>query len=266
MSIETVRLPVQYSCYFSRSRAGEQFIAEHAVGYLVSGTLELNDGRQKQLFREGDLYFCRRNNLNKYTKNPPEHGEFRSVSIFFDQEMLRAFSLEYGYTSEQQVVSPVVQRLPSDSVLGHYMNALRTYEPVLQQAGAEGLLAVKQKEAVLLLLQLRPELQHILFDFSEPGKIDLEAFMNRNYHFNVELKRFAYLTGRSLSTFKRDFEKIFRITPSRWLLQKRLQEAYYLIKEKGKAVSDVYLDVGFEDLSHFSFAFKKEFGIAPSYL
>lgn len=75
----------------------------------------------------------------------------------------------------------------------------------------------------------------------------------KNFHFNVQLKRFAYLTGRSLSTFKRDFEKIFHITPSRWLTAHRLKEAYYFIREKGKLPSDVYLDVCFEDLSHFSF-------------
>jgi AraC-like DNA-binding protein len=88
--------------------------------------------------------------------------------------------------------------------------------------------------------------------------------MLKNYHFNVELQRFAYLTGRSLSTFKRDFEKIFHVTPSRWLVQKRLEEAYHLIRDEGKAPSDVYLEVGFEDLSHFSFAFKKKYGLAPS--
>ncbi|MGZ3946425.1 MAG: helix-turn-helix domain-containing protein, partial [Mucilaginibacter sp.] len=99
---------------------------------------------------------------------------------------------------------------------------------------------------------------------SEPGKIDLEAFMNKNFHFNVGLDRFAYLTGRSLATFKRDFEKLFSITPSRWLQQRRLQEAHYLIKEKGRTASDIYLDLGFEDLSHFSFAFKKLYGLAPS--
>ena len=43
-----------------------------------------------------------------------------------------------------------------------------------------------------------------------------------------------------------------------------LQAAYYLIKEKGKAPSEAYLEVGFEDLSHFSFAFKKKYGVAPS--
>jgi AraC-like DNA-binding protein len=90
--------------------------------------------------------------------------------------------------------------------------------------------------------------------------------MIRHFAFNVEMKQFAYLTGRSLATFKRDFEKIFHTSPGRWLQQKRLAQAYYLIKEKGEKPSDVYLEVGFEDLSHFSFAFKKEFGKAPSLL
>ena len=135
-----------------------------------------------------------------------------------------------------------------------------------EQAENTRLQELKLKEAILILLQVNPELKDVLFDFSEPGKIDLEGFMNKNFHFNVQLKRFAYLTGRSLATFKRDFDKVFNSSPNRWLQQKRLQEAYYLIKEKGKAVSEVYLEMGFEDLSHFSFAFKKKYGVAPSKL
>jgi AraC-like DNA-binding protein len=230
---------------------------------VVSGVYELNDGVKTTTFNPGDIYFCSRNSLAKYAKYPEEGGEFRSVSIFFDQEMLRRFSLEFGAVAAQHVPSPAYLKLHSP-VLAGYMDSLRAFEELFKHEGNENLLAVKQKEAILILLKANPELKNVLFDFSEPGKIDLEAFMNRNYHFNVALQRFAYLTGRSLSTFKRDFERIFQITPSRWLLKRRLQEAYYLIKEQKKPASDVYLDVGFEDLSHFSFAFKKQYGIAPS--
>jgi len=59
------------------------------------------------------------------------------------------------------------------------------------------------------------------------------------------------MTGRSLSAFKRDFKAIFNETPGRWLIQKRLQEAYFLIDKKNKKASEIYLDLGFEDLSHF---------------
>ena len=86
----------------------------------------------------------------------------------------------------------------------------------------------------------------------------------RNYKFNVTLERFAFLTGRSLSAFKREFQQTFNNTPGSWLMEKRLREAHFQITQKGQKPSDIYLDLGFEDLSHFSFAFKKLFGHAPS--
>ena len=78
------------------------------------------------------------------------------------------------------------------------------------------------------------------------------------------MERFAYLTGRSLSAFKRDFKTVFNETPNHWLVQKRLQEAYFLIDKQHKKASEIYLDLGFEDLSHFSLAFKKLFGVRPT--
>ena len=56
------------------------------------------------------------------------------------------------------------------------------------------------------------------------------------------------------------------MAPQRWLLEKRLEQSHYLITEKKQNPSSVYLDVGFENLSHFSFAFKKFFGYNPSSL
>lgn len=87
--------------------------------------------------------------------------------------------------------------------------------------------------------------------------------MQQNYIFNLPLQRFAYLTGRSLSTFQRDFLKIFETTPQRWLTQKRLELAHYLIEDKKMKPSEAYIEAGFENLSHFSRAFKAEFGYNP---
>jgi AraC-like DNA-binding protein len=96
-----------------------------------------------------------------------------------------------------------------------------------------------------------------------PGKLDLVGFMERNFIFNLPLEKFARLTGRSLSTFGRDFKKIFQTTPEKWLTQKRLEFAHYQIREKKRKPVDVYLEAGFVDLSHFSYAFKKRFGYSP---
>jgi len=153
---------------------------------------------------------------------------------------------------ENDLVPKFIQSLSS------YYNSSGTFD----QAFAD----VKREELLLILLRAQPELAGLFFDYGIPEKINLEEFMNRNYKFNVSLERFAYLTGRSLSAFKRDFKTIFNETPNRWLVQKRLQEAYFLIDNKNKKPSEIYLDLGFEDLSHFSYAFKKLFGLPPTEL
>ncbi|TLV00907.1 helix-turn-helix domain-containing protein [Dyadobacter luticola] len=254
---------IVFSCYHSRSREGEQFVGEHVLTYQISGTLVLIDGHKTYISNPGDFRFTKRNNLVKFSKYPPEGGEFKSLSVHIDQETLRKFSLDYEYHIEPHQEKNAVIELPPHKLLKSYMDSLLPYYES-DKTPNQQLVALKLREAILVLLQSYPEIKETLFDFSEPGKIDLEGFMNKHFHFNVQLKRFAYLTGRSLATFKRDFEKIFHISPSRWLVQRRLEEAYYLIKEKGKAPSDVYLEIGFEDLSHFSFAFKKAYGVAPS--
>lgn len=254
---------IVYSCYDQRYREGEHFVPEHTLSYQITGSLILNDGNKEYLSNDGSFRLIRRNQLLKFTKLPPENGEFKSLTVYLNQQTLKNFSLEYGITAEQERNDKSVLDVKTNALTKNYINSLLDYHQT-NNFDNEQLTQLKLKEGILIILQTNPELKNCLFDFNEPHKIDLEAFMNKNYHFNVHLERFAYLTGRSLATFKRDFEKLFHTTPGRWLQQKRLQEAHYLITKKGKSASDVYLDLGFEDLSHFSYAFKKKFGEAPS--
>lgn len=121
-------------------------------------------------------------------------------------------------------------------------------------------------EAISILRTLDNEIDDVLANFEEPGKISLTDYMERNFIFNLPMEKFGYLTGRSLTTFKRDFKKAFTMTPQRWLTQKRLELAHYLFTEKKKRPVDVCYEVGFENLSHFSFSFKKQFGYGPAEL
>ena len=127
----------------------------------------------------------------------------------------------------------------------------------------EDLASLKITEAISILRMIDPGVDCVLANFDLPGKIDLVSFMQRNFMFNMSLEKLGYLTGRSLSTFNRDFKKLFHTTPQKWLTDKRLELAHYQLLEKRKKPTEVYLEVGFEDLSHFSFSFKKKYGVSP---
>ncbi len=255
---------IVYSCYHKVSRKGENFVAQHTISYQMSGSFVLADNKDKYIANPGDFHLIRKNQLVKFAKIPPPNGTCESLNIYLSDENLKNFAQEYQLQSEHVTKANVLVKIDVNSVLENFIASLRTL--LTSNLNTKSLTDLKIKELLLILLQTKPELKNILFDFSEPHKIDLEAFMNQNYRYNVNLERFARLTGRSLATFKRDFEKIFQTSPHQWMLKKRLDEAHYLLKEEKKSASDIFVDLGFEDLSHFSSAFKKQFGYSPKSL
>jgi AraC family transcriptional regulator, exoenzyme S synthesis regulatory protein ExsA len=251
------------SCYYKKSVKGENIVSRHAFAYQISGSLIVQDGRGKVIFQPGDFRFNVRNKLAKFAKQPGSTEAFRSLSLQFDEETLREFADEHYLIAEGTPNIPPSFQLKKHPLLQNFVDSLQQSLPYFTE-GNDELVKVKLKEALIVLLKVQPELKDILFDFQTPGKVNLKAFMEEHFRFNLSLARFAYLTGRSISAFKRDFEKAYHRTPAKWLQNKRLDEAYYLLKEKKYKTSDVYAEVGFEDLSHFSFIFKKHFGINPS--
>jgi len=232
--------------------------------YLVAGSMTVYDGSKEYRLNPGDCGMGRRNHLARYTKQS-ENGDFRKIYIIFEQEFLKEFNETYRYVVDEKKITDTVIKLGNNELISNFIQSLMPY--FNEKGVIDGVfLSVKRSELLLVLLKTNPELANILFDFSSPEKIDLEKFMNTNFRFNVSTERFAYLTGRSLSAFKRDFKEIFNIPPGHWLLQKRLEEAYYLINKRQKKPSEIYLELGFEDFSHFSFAFKKRYGVSPTKL
>jgi len=254
-----------YSCVDKKQRGNEQFVSEHALGYIISGETHLITAEGTKVFAAGSLGLVRRNQLLKSVKVPPPDGEFKSLNIFIDQGFLRRYSAEHKIEVSEKYIGEYLKILPPDPFLKGYFDSLVPYFDHPEQLKST-LAEIKTNEAIELLLRLQPDLKYFLFDFSEPYKIDLEAYMNKNYMYNVPITQFAKLTGRSLAAFKRDFTNVFKTSPNYWLQQRRLSEAYFLIKDKGKKPSDIYLDLGFENFSHFSFSFKNTFGVAPSRL
>lgn len=252
------------SCYIGPLISPEQFIAEHFFLYLAKGTMNGFDGNKHHVLKSGEYCFVRKNHLARYNKEK-SGNEFEKVIIIFDEVFLKKFQAMHKIATEKPTSTDVFLRLKENELIPNFIRSLMPY---YNRTGKieETFADLKREELLLILLKLQPELSGILFDFGKPEKINLKEFINRNYKFNVSLERLAFMTGRSLSAFKRDFKEIFNEAPNRWLIQKRLQEAHFLIEKKNKKPSDIYLELGFEDLSHFSFAFKKEFGMSPTEL
>lgn len=207
-----------------------------------------------------------KNQLGTITKTPLPGGNYETIVISLQEDLLRKIVLEEKLEADQKYVGPPNILIPSNEFLQGYFQSIVPYARSSGATMTDAMGILKVKEGVKLLLLALPALRNFLFDFSEPYKIDLGRFMLSNFHFNVPVGKFAQLTGRSLAAFKRDFQKTFGSPPRQWLQDRRLTEAKHLIETKHQKPSAIYLDLGFESLSHFSHSFKKKFGVAPTEL
>ncbi len=256
---------VIFYSYLSTERKDKVcFWANHALVMMVSRQFSLETSGQSISIKAGEMLLIGKNQLGTLTKTPLPGENYESIVISLQEDLLRKIVLEEKITANGRYTGPPNIQVPSNTFLQGFFQSIMPYARGATETLSEDMGILKIKEAVKLLLHTLPVLRNFLFDFSEPHKIDLERFMVSNYHFNVPVEKFAQLTGRSLAGFKRDFHKTFNMPPRHWLQEKRLNEARHLIETKHQKPSAIYLDLGFESLSHFSNSFKKKFGKAPT--
>ncbi|RMZ58618.1 AraC family transcriptional regulator [Chryseobacterium nematophagum] len=261
--IKYITPDIKLSTYEDKLFKTENVFEFHMLVWFISGETKIIQADKSYLFKAGDTFLIPRNHLATIINYPKNGLPHKAVVMHLTKERLKEYYSNIEVTQKKLSGESKIYSFNKHPLLESCLASLIPYFEI-KETFPDHIASLKITEAISILREIDESVDNLLADFEEPGKIDLVHFMEKNYMFNMPLERFGYLTGRSLSTFNRDFRKVFETTPQRWLTQKRLQLAYYHLTEKHKKPSDVFLEVGFEDLSHFSYAFKKQYGFSPS--
>lgn len=254
------------SCFSAYSEKCIHATPDHTLVYLYSGEQVIEDGDKKIIVNPGECTFIRRDHRIEMFKNSRGEELYKGISLTFNRNALRDF-----YNKMDKSGIPKKIAIPDENVfkisprpdIASLFESLTPYFDSNVKP-TESVIQLKLQEGIYSLLNTAEIFYPILFDFNEPWKIDILKFLNDNYMDELTMEEIASYTGRSLATFKRDFKKISTLTPQKWLIKKRLEVAYVKLKNEGKKVQEVYVEVGFKNPSHFSTAFKKQYGIAPT--
>jgi AraC-like DNA-binding protein len=255
------------SCFSDNALSCVSTIQEHYLAYIYSGELALTERGKITRLHSGECAFIRKDNQVGMTKQPKNGKQFKSIFLRFPRKFLREF---YQTLDKSQLPKDArrhkvsLQKLPANRP--DIQSLFESMTPYFDSPipPTDELLKLKMTEGVYILLNTDTNIYASLFDFVEPWKIDILDFMNENYMYNLSVKEIASYTGRSLASFKRDFKKISPLSPEKWVIEKRLKVAHDKISKENKKASDVYLELGFKSLSHFSTAFKRQYGFPPT--
>jgi AraC-like DNA-binding protein len=254
------------SCFSDYSEKCVHATPEHVLLYLYSGEQVIEDRNKKITIKAGECAFIRRNHRLMMYKNSKGDQLYKGISLTFNRSTLREFYSKLHKSDLPKKVATSDKNVFLIEPRADIISLFQSLNPYFDDnvKPGEGVANLKLQEGIYALLNNSDVFFPILFDFTEPWKIDILEFLSDNYMDDLTMEQIAAYTGRSLATFKRDFQKISKLSPQKWLIKKRLEAAYVKLKEEGKKVQEVYVEVGFKNPSHFSTAFKKQYGFPPT--
>ena len=240
----------------------------HTLIYLYGGELIVEENNKQTKIHRGQCIFIRKDNRILLTKRARGEEQFKAIFMHLTRDLLRDFFHKLNGNRLPQVTAKFKNSLVEMPYSLEVESLFQSLTPYFDASvtPSDQIMQLKKLEGIYCLLNIDEKFYSCLFDFSDPWKIDILNFMDENYMCDLTVEEIANYTGRSLTTFKRDFKKISSLSPRKWIIKKRLKIAHDKIRHEQLKASDVYLEVGFKSLSHFSIAFKNHFGYSPSKL
>jgi AraC-like DNA-binding protein len=180
---------------------------------------------------------------------PSEPHEFwTELYLVYSLELMPRF-MQCGFVEESRPVWPISN--PS---------ALR---PLLEELAR--CLATKEKSARIDRIAERLILETFLPPHVSASSLISKALeaIQTNWQSPPDLETLAGRCNMSVSTFQRRWNESMGITPARYALGLKLQEACRLLIETSDSISEVANACGFDDEFYFSRCFRRQFGSPP---
>lgn len=236
----------------------------HAIVYMVDGICELEDTDGNEYKIENDeILFASRESL--FSSNfKKTSSSIKAYNFFFNSDIVFKFLEErktYNHSNSLSKID-ILSKFVSSKNIKLFIHSLDKFD--FNLPNNEKLLELKLLELLYLLEenQVNNIVETMILAESFKGKKNLKLFMYKHYNKNFSIIDLAQLSGRSLSTFNRDFKKIFNTTPKKWIIKKKMKKAKKMLIN-GLSVTDCAFELGYNNISNFIKVYKYIYNITP---
>lgn len=232
---------------------------------VVEGTLDIRYGTAAYTIEKNCMALLKKGiSLGCSAGLPRGLGDnTKVITVCFRDEILNEF-----VRLAQLAIPPPghTSAVTVDEVDGRLLKFVQSLDPYFYEPETidENLTRIKVLELLFNLVRSESTILTQLMDLRPHFRADITATVEGHVTSPISLPQLAELSGRSLSSFKRDFFAIYNMPPSTWLRLRRLEKARELFLNTTMTVTDVCYTLGFENLAHFSRLFKRHFGHSPS--
>lgn len=270
-----------YFCDLAESRGGPvEYISNVSVKYVEEGAEFYKVGAKPVEIKSG-FYFIVNEGQQVFCE-PPYINRSLALSAFINQDLVdEVFThLKSDFTA---LLDFPFERLKSNSFYEEVFfykedNLGKFFHHIVTEIKESGNLKFEGEDIYYLIAELllkshyknvektkrinkeKPGTREEIFRRVNKGKVMIEDCLFEP----VTIDQIAKEATLSKYHFIRLFSEAFGISPYRYLLKRRIEEARNMLEARNLSVSEVAARTGFADVSSFSKRFKKETGIAPS--
>ena len=186
-----------------------------------------------------------------------------AVFFFFSNEDVLNFIRKFRLEPSSSKTLYSTYSFSYDSFIKRFVDSLLDIS-TLSKSIQENILNSKFEEIMLYLTDQKGiDFIYSLIDNNNYQHQKFIQTIESNRLNKLTIKELSFLSNMSVSTFKREFEKNFHSSLSKWFQDKRLEHSAFLLKNASKRPSDIFEEIGYENLSNFIQAFKIKFGVTP---
>jgi AraC family transcriptional regulator len=234
-----------------RDHDAEELTTANSVALVLSGTFIVRDRHGTSLLSEGSYFLASAGHCFACSHR---HGEGdRCLSFRYEPELFDRIARDAGASPEfahnrlapVRPLAPLTARARRAMAQPALMDeiAIELAGTAIELAGRESSSSAPSPHEGRMTEVLRYMAEHSAAPHTVAGLASMAKLSP--YHF---LRSFKAVTG---------------VTPHQWLLRARLRDAAEKLAATRVPVTDIALDVGFDDLSNFTRTFHAEFGASP---
>lgn len=157
------------------------------------------------------------------------------------------------------------EKINNDFLIQKYIEGLLFYfeNPSLIN---EDILILKVREIILLLSQTQnaESIQVILSQLFSPTTYTFKQIIEANLFSQLTIEELAQQNNLSVSSFKREFAKLYHDTPANYIKAKKLEKAAELLQVSDQRITEIAFDCGFNDLANFTKSFTSKYSVSPT--
>jgi AraC-like DNA-binding protein len=236
---------------------------KNTFSFLQEGTKEVFFDNSSYSINNAQFLLMKSGHCLMTEKLSTLHKNYRSVLLFFSNESVLKFIRKFELSSTDCTTYFSTYSFEYDSFIKTFVKSILDISK-LSTSIQKNILDAKFDEIMLYLIEVRGvDFLYSLINNSDNQTQKFFQIIESNTLNKLTLKELSFLSNMSVSTFKREFEKHFHSSPSKWFQEKRLEHSAFLLKNKSIRPSDIFEEIGYENLSNFIQAFKTKFGVTP---